>query len=160
MLLYLKPELYLQVNSSVFSRGQPGQQKQIWCVSCTCPCAHFIKNSFAHGVYEKARSLSNSTYAKAKEKKKTPTPDAVCCLIDLFKTEKIYSYKSLKRSMMKTIPLNSPQKKKNSVYSHLNDHCCYRSALRELPGTSVLYRPPANHSFTLSGHSGAASCMY
>lgn len=158
MSLHLTPELYLQVNSSVSSRGQPGQRKQIWCVSCTCPCAHFIKNSFAHGVYEKARSLSNNTYAKAKENPNTSLY-AVCCLIDLFETEKIYNYKSLKRAMMKTIPLNSPQKK-NSVFSHLNDHCCYRSALRELPGTSVLYRPPANHSFTLSGHSGAASCMY
>lgn len=40
---------------------------------------------------------------------------------------------------MNTSPLNSSEE--NSVYSHLNDHCCYRSALRELPETSVLYRP-------------------
>lgn len=50
--------------------GRPGQQKQIWCVSCLCPCAHFIENSFAHNVYEKASSFSNNTYAKAKERRK------------------------------------------------------------------------------------------
>lgn len=53
------------------------------------------------------------------KQKKTENPNtslyAVCCLIDLFKTEKIYNYKSLKRAMMKTIPLNSPQKRTEST---------------------------------------------
>lgn len=132
--------------------GQPGQQKQIWCVSCTCPCAHAIKNSFAHNVYEKDASFSNNTYAKSKRKTQDLT---LCCLLfDRFiKKEKVYSYKSLK----KYDEYNSPQpslKKRIQSTAIWNDHCCYRSALRELPGTSVLYRPPANHSFTLSGHSG------
>lgn len=53
------------------------------------------------------------TYMQKQKRKKKPQhlTYAVCCLIDLFKKEKIYNSKSLKRNMMKTIPLNSPQKR-------------------------------------------------
>lgn len=99
------------------TRGQPGQQKQIWCVSCTRPCAHAIKNSFANSVYEKDTSFSSNTYAKAKEKPNASLY-AVCCLIDLFKKkkEKVYSYKSLKE-YDEYDPPNLPSKE-NPVYSH------------------------------------------
>lgn len=52
------------------------------------------------------------THMQKQKRKRKPQhlTYAVCCLIGLFKKEKIYNYKSLKRNMMKTIPLNSPQK--------------------------------------------------
>lgn len=110
--LCLKPALHLQANSSVLNGANQGTRSRSD-VFAVRPCAHFIKNSFAHNVYEKARSFSN-TYAKA-EAKENPNTSlyAVCCLIDLFKKEKIYDYKSLKRNM--TSPPSTPQKRIQST---------------------------------------------
>lgn len=58
-----------------------------------------------------------ATHMQKLKRKRKPQhlTHAVCCLIDLFKKDKIYKYKSLKRTMMRAMPLNSPQKRIQST---------------------------------------------
>lgn len=114
-----KPAFLMHTSQQLkcWTEGQPGQQKQIWCVPCTRPCAHAIKNSFAHNVYEKDTHPFPTTHMQKQKKNPNTSLYAVCCFIDLLKKkEKVYSYKSLKKYDEYSFP--QLPSKENPVYSH------------------------------------------